>query len=132
VEAFRLDSALEGAPLPFVVWESHRPAPDAAEQERALWHARLRLFARLGAQWIAGLTFLSPDFRQVEDSPVPLQLFLLPVEVPASAFDGAALRDVAAGLFRRVYGIAEGDPLFEESLPPGCRPTLQPAEAASV
>jgi hypothetical protein len=61
---------------------------------------------------------------------VPLQLFLLPVDSPASAFDTAVLRVVAAGLFERVYGRSLGDRLYDQTLPPGCRPVLKPARSA--
>jgi hypothetical protein len=132
VQLFHLDAACEGTPLPFVVWESHRPDPGADERQWALWRARLRLFARVGAYWISGLTFLSPDFQSDDGPPVPLQLFLLPVDTSATDFDAEALRGVAAGLFRRIYHIDKGDPLFDESLPPDCRPLLRPAEEAGA
>jgi hypothetical protein len=75
---------------------------------------------------VAGLTFLAPDFAHRGGAAVPLQLFLLPMEMPAGAFDGPALREVAAGLMRKVYGRREGDPLFDQSLPADCRPSLRP------
>ncbi len=130
ISAMRFDADCAGESLPFVVWESHHPGPDASEQERALWQARLRLFERVGGRWISGLTFLAPDFRRRPGPPVPLQLFLIPVDTPAEAFDADALRGVAAGLYRRVYGIGEGDELFEGSLPPTCRPVLRPIAEA--
>jgi GNAT superfamily N-acetyltransferase len=129
LKVFEVDAVCEGTPLPFVVWESHRPEPDAPTEAWELWRARVRLFERVGARWISGLTFLAPDFERRARSPVPLQLFLIPVEAPVEAFDAAALRKVAAGLYRRVYGRGEGDPLFERTLS-GARPELRPPAEA--
>jgi GNAT superfamily N-acetyltransferase len=125
IKVFRVDAVCEGSPLPFVVWESHRPAPDASAAEWDLWRARLRLFERVGACWVAGLTFLAPDFQQRSGPPVPLQLFLIPADTPREAFDPPALRKVAAGLYRRVYGRHPGDPLFDAALA-GANPELRP------
>jgi GNAT superfamily N-acetyltransferase len=127
----QVDAAGEGVPLPFVVWESHRPEPGDPPEAWALWQARQRLFTRAGAWWIAGLTLLAPNYAQRGGPPVPLQLYLIPVDVLAEAFGPAALREVAAGLLRGVYGIEEGDPLFEGTLPADCQPVLRPpADAA--
>jgi hypothetical protein len=126
----RADAACEGTPLPFVLWESHRPDPDVPPEEKQLWQARLRLFTRAGAAWVSGLTLYSPDFNHRGGSPVPLQLFLMPVDTPAEAFDAAALRQVAAGLLGEVYGRDRGDVLFDRTLPPGCTPQLRPAADA--
>jgi hypothetical protein len=127
---FQVDAGCEGAALPFVIWESRQPEPSAAAAEWDLWRARLRLFDRVGALWAAGLTLWTPNFARRGGDPVPLQLFLLPAETPAEALDAAALRAAAAGLLREVYGRGEGDPLFERSLPPDCRPILRPAAEA--
>jgi hypothetical protein len=126
----QVDACCEGADLPFVVFESHRPGPGAAEEEWALWRARLGLFARAGALWIAGLTFFAPNFARRDGPPVPLQLFLIPVATPSEAFNSAELRNVAAGLLRGVYRRRAGDPLFEKTLPPTCQPVLGPTEDA--
>ncbi len=128
IKLFAVDAACEGSPLPFVVWESHRPAAITAEAW-GLWRARVRLFARVGAWWVSGLTFLAPDFQHRGGSPVPLQLFVIPVETPAEAFDAAALRKVAAGLYQRVYRRRPGDPLFDQTLAT-THPQLRPAEEA--
>jgi len=119
IKVFQVDAACEGTALPFVVWESHRPKPDATVQAWDLWRTRGRLFERVGAWWISGLTFLAPDFQRRGGPPVPLQLFLIPVETPCEEFDAAALRQVATGLYRRVYGRRPGDPLFDETLAAG-------------
>jgi hypothetical protein len=126
VEFLRLDALCEGASFPFVVWESRRPAANAPAESQESWKARLRLFARVGAWWISGLTFLTPNFQRRGGPPVALQLFLLPADTPAEAFDARALREVAAGLLRNVYGRKPGDPLFEQTLPPDCTPVLRP------
>jgi hypothetical protein len=127
VRFLQTDAACEGSDLPFVVWESRMPGPDAAAEVRDAWQARLHLFARVGAWWISRLTLRTPNFQRRGGPPVPLQLFLLPVDRPAEAFDAAALRGVAAGLLRRVYGQEPGDRLYEEALPAGCEPVLRPA-----
>jgi ribosomal protein S18 acetylase RimI-like enzyme len=129
IKVFQVDAACEGSPLPFVVWESNRPKPDAPAQAWDLWRTRVRLFERVGAWWISGLTFLAPDFQRRSGPPVPLQLFLIPVETPREEFDAAALRQVAAGLYRRVYGRHPGDPLFDETLAAG-HLQLRPVEEA--
>jgi GNAT superfamily N-acetyltransferase len=123
----QVDAGCEGVPLPFVLWESRRPEPGAPPAERELWQARLHLFARAGAWWVSGLTLYSPDFHRRGGPPVPLQLFLVPVAMPAEAFDADALRRAAAGLLQEVYGRDQGDPLFDRTLPPGGRPCLRPA-----
>ena len=121
----QVDAECEGADLPFVMWESHRPEASAPEEEWELWRARLRLFARAGAWWVGGLTFYAPNFARRGGPPVPLQLFLIPVGRPAERFDTARLREVAAGLLRDVYRREEGDALFDRTLPPDCRPELR-------
>jgi GNAT superfamily N-acetyltransferase len=129
VQVLKVDALCEGTALPFVVWESHAPGPDATEEERHLWEARLRLFERVGAYWVAGLTFHAPNFARRSEGPVPLQLFLVPMDTPAGRWDPNGLRGVAAGLLRQVYGRDEGDRLFELTLPPDARPTLRPVSA---
>lgn len=127
----QVDAACEGTPLPFVVWESRQPDAEAPAAEWDLWQARLRLFDRAGAHRVAGLTLLSPNFTRPGGPPVPLQLFLIPVDTPAEAFGPEELRRVAAGLLRGVYRRRPGDRLFEGTLPPDCRPTLRRATAES-
>ena len=57
---------------------------------------------------------------------MPLQLFLLPVDTRPEDFDAESLREVAAGLMRRVYRRDEGDPLFRQTFSSFRRPALQP------
>jgi GNAT superfamily N-acetyltransferase len=128
IQAFQEDAGAEGGTLPFVVWESRAPGPNASAEERDIWQARLRLFERVGAWAVAGLTFLAPNFTR-RGPAVPLRLFLVPEDTPPEAFDAGALRNVAAGLLRRVYGRHEGDPLFEQTLASAQRPALQPVSA---
>jgi GNAT superfamily N-acetyltransferase len=132
VRVLQVDACCEGVRLPFLVWESHRPDAGAPAAERDLWRARLRLFEKVGAWWVAGLTFWTPNFARRQGPPVPLQLFLVPVDTPREAFDAAALREVAAGLLREVYGRTEGDLLVEQTLPPDCQPSLQPVSASAA
>jgi GNAT superfamily N-acetyltransferase len=123
----RVDASCAAEALPFVVWESR--APDAAAGDGTHWQARLRLFEKLGAWWISGLTFWAPNFGQSSERAVPLQLFLLPVDQPAEAYDADRLRDVAAGLYRGVYRRQEGDALFEKTLASARQPALQTVAA---
>jgi hypothetical protein len=132
MEALRLDAAFEGVELPFVVWESREPGPVATEEERDLWRARLRLFARVGAWRVDGLTFFAPNFERRGGEPVPLRLFLVPSDRPADAFDATALRAVAAGLLEQVYGRPPNDRLHRVTLPPGCEPVLRPVVAPTL
>ena len=122
----KVDAACEGVPLSFVVWESRRPEPDAPPEAWDLWKVRLRLFERLGAWWISDLPFLAPNFARRQGPPVPLQLFLIPMDKPPEAFTAASLRQVAAGLLREVYGRTPGDSLVDQVLAPGHHPALRP------
>jgi ribosomal protein S18 acetylase RimI-like enzyme len=124
-QAMQADANAAEEPLPFVVWESHRP-----EADEQLWNARVRLFDRVGGYWIEGVNFLAPNFAENEGEPVELQLFLKPMDRPVSAFHEARLLGVVHGLHERVYRIDEGDPLYEGTLEPGCRPKLVPAGKA--
>jgi GNAT superfamily N-acetyltransferase len=130
VRVFQVDAGCEGTPLPFVIWESRRPDAAAPQAERDLWQARLRLFTRAGAGWISGATLQSPDFHHRGGPPVPLQLFLLPVDVPAEKFGAAALRQAALGLLHEVYGRGEDDPLVARTFASGGEPRLLPAAEA--
>ncbi len=130
-----VDAGETGSPLPFVVWESHRPGPAAPPAEWDLWAARTKLFDRAGGLWVEGVDFLSPDFAADDEEaadPVPLQLFLKPLGEPAGAFDADRLRQVVGGLHREVYRNEPGDPLYDRTLPPECRPRLLPAKLAGV
>lgn len=127
-QMFKLLAADAGAidePLPFVVWESRRPGADAPEADWKLWEARVRLFDKVGGQWIDGLELLTPNYADEDAEPVPLQLFVKPGE----RFDAGMLRGVAAGLLERVYRAGPGDPLYDATLA-GPAPRLRPARDA--
>jgi len=127
-----VDAGAEGVALPFVLWESHRPADDAPEAEHELWSARIRLFDKVGAYWIDGIQFQSPNYVDRSGPPVPLELFLVPQHLPASAFDADRLREIIAALHAGVYGNGPGDALFEATLPVHCAPRLRPARDADL
>jgi GNAT superfamily N-acetyltransferase len=131
---FRLlavDAGTEGTGLPFVIWESRRPDPGAPPAALDLWSARLLLFDRVGGRWVEGVDFLSPDFEG-DGPPVPLQLFVKPVDVPAEAFDADRLVEVVRGLQSNVYRMGDDSPLARRGLPSGARPRLRPATAAQL
>jgi hypothetical protein len=129
-----VDAGERGEPLPFVIWESHRPKPDAPPTDWDLWAARTKLFDRVGGHWIEGVEFQSPNFAAEDEAidPVPLQLFLKPMTEPVSAFDSDRLKQIVTGLHREVYRYEPGDTLYDLTLPPGCQPRLRPAKLAGV
>src|SRR5262249_21189770 len=132
-QMFRVLAADAGAIdefLPFVAWESHRPDPGAPETDWKLWDARVRLFDRVGGMWIYGLELMTPNCSTEDGPDVPLQLFIKPMDVSASAFDSDRLRGVAAGLLERVYKIRSDDPLYAATLQTGLEPRLRPAKDA--
>ena len=135
-KVLRVASGELGESLPFVIWESHRPDPTAPAADWDNWTARTRLFDRVGGLWVDGVDFLSPNFSFDEEAddapPVPLQLFIKPLDVPESAFTPERLREVVGGLHQQVYHNEPGSPLFDRTLPPGCEPRLRPAKAAGV
>ncbi len=131
-----VDAGETGEPLPFVLWESHRPKADAPASEWDLWAARTKLFDRVGGQWVEGLDFYAPNFAADEDDetapPVPLQLFIKPISETPAAFDAERLKHVASGLHREVYRNEPGDTLYNLTLPTDCQPRLMPAKLAGV
>lgn len=130
---FRLmaaDAASTAESLPFVVWESHKPGPKGTDADWKLWDARVNLFDRVGGLWIDGIELQTPNYTDPEGPPVPLELFLRPMEVPASEFDAVRLQAVAAGLLEQIYKTQPGDRLYDRTLPPGIQPRLRPAREA--
>jgi GNAT superfamily N-acetyltransferase len=120
---FRLidSAAIESAiPLPFIIWESHRPA------DPSLWAARLRVFDKVGGMWIRGAELLTPNYMRDEAPPVRLQLFLRPWDDPATAFDADRLRNAADGLYDQIYRIPPDDPLRHNPLEGMVNPRLVP------
>jgi hypothetical protein len=135
-KVLRVDAGELGESLPFVIWESHRPDPTAPASDWENWTARTRLFDRVGGLWVDGVDFLSPNFASDEEAddapPVPLQLFIKPLDAPESSFTPERLREIVGGLHREVYHNAPGSPMYDRTLPPGCEPQLRPARAAGV
>ncbi len=129
-----VDAGELGAPLPFVIWESHKPGPTAPASEWDIWAARTKLFDRAGGLWVEGVDFLSPNFASDDEvaEPVPLQLFLKPMSEPATAFDSDRLKQVIGGLQREVYRNEPGSPLYDATLPVDCQPRLRPAKLAGL
>lgn len=119
------DAGVTDEPLPFVVWESHRPGLGASNADLALWDARTRLFDRVGGAWIDGLELMTPNYGADEGDPVPLQLFVKPVDRLASSFDPADLRGIATGLLERVYKLSPEDRLVQAVA--ATDPRLRPA-----
>lgn len=110
--------------LPFVIWESHRPAdPD-------LWRARLRLFDRVGGRWLRGVRMLTPNYMQPDGAPVSLHLFLRPWDESESSFGADRLRAVMTGLYEQIYRIPPDDPLHRDSLANAVNPRLVSAVEA--
>lgn len=130
-ERVRADATAAGEPLPFVVWESYRPTADEPPAAHDVWAARLRLFDKVGGLWVKGVEFLTPDYAGGAD-PVPLQLFVKPVDRPAAAFTAERLWGVVEGLYERVYRIDPGDPLFDRTVTPDARPALAPCREAGA
>lgn len=130
-ERVRADATAAGESLPFVVWESYRPTPDEPPAAHDIWAARLRLFEKVGGLWVKGVELLTPDFAGGTD-PVPLQLFVKPVDRPAASFTAERLWGVVEGLYERVYRIDPGDPLFDRTVTPAARPALASCREAGA
>ena len=125
-----VDAAANDEPLPFVIWESCPPEADDTPEAHAIWAARTRLFHKAGGCWIDGVTLPSPNWLDDSAPPVPLQLFLAPVDTPRERFDSPAVRAAVAGLLERIYKAEPGDPEYDGTLTPGCHPRLRPAVTA--
>jgi GNAT superfamily N-acetyltransferase len=121
-----IDSAarISAVPLPFVIWESHKP------DDPALWAARLRVFDKAGGLWIRGVEMLTPNYMRPEAGPVRLRLFLRPWADPATAFDADRLRAAVNGLYEEVYHIPPDDPLRRDTLDGMVNPRLVPTVEA--
>lgn len=124
------DAGASDEPLPFVVWESHKPGPDAPEADWNLWDARVRLFEKAGGLWADGVELFTPNYADPDGPPVPLQLFVRPVDKPAAAYTPADLTALAAGLLERVYRSGPGEPLYDRTVAPAKKPRLRPAKDA--
>lgn len=132
-QMFKLLAADAGAsdePLPFVVWESRKPTATSSATDGKLWEARVKLFDRVGGFWIDGLELQTPNYGDPSGSPLPMQLFVAPIDKPVNAFTEADLRALAAGLLERIYRMAPSDPLMLRTLTPDCHPRFRPAREA--
>jgi hypothetical protein len=128
-----VDAGETGSPLPFVIWESHKPEAHALSTDWDMWTARTRLFDRVGGLWVEGVDFQAPNMEDDEDSgvtSVPMQLFLKPMAETANSFNADRLKQVVAGLHREVYRNEPGDTLFDLTLPPDSQPRLRAAKMA--
>ena len=131
-----VDAGELGAPLPFVIWESHRPKPGRPHSGLGLvggadeaLRPRRRAMDRGRGLPVAELR---ERRRRGDVEPVPLQLFVKPIAEPAGAFDAERLKQVVAGLHREVYHNGPGDELHDRTLPPDCQPRLRPAKLAGL
>lgn len=124
--ALRADAGAADEPLPFVVWESKQPAPDAPPADHALWSARLKLFGRAGGYLVDGIDLYTPNYDRVDAPPVMLKLFVKPVEYGVKAMTPARLHEVAAGLLDRVYRLPLADPFVQATLATAADPRLRP------
>ena len=124
------DAGALDEPLPFVVWESKRPAADDPEADWRLWEARVKLFDRAGGLWLDGLDLFTPNYGPAdggdEGEPVVLQLFVKPVDRAAVGFTPDYLCGIAAGLLERIYRMRPGDPLHARTMA-SATPRLRPA-----
>jgi GNAT superfamily N-acetyltransferase len=131
IDVLRRDAHGIGESLPFVIWDSHRPAPSDPPEAWSNWLARLRLFEKVGGRWIAGANFAAPNYADPDGQPVPLELFLIPVDETEAAFDDRRLRGVVEGLRRRVYRMDESDEPFRRAMAAPRPLALRPAGEAT-
>ncbi|MBO0698222.1 MAG: GNAT family N-acetyltransferase, partial [Zavarzinella sp.] len=115
---------ISAIPLPFIIWESHRP------DNAALWAARLRVFDKVGGLWVRGIELHTPNFMRDDAPPVRLQIFLRPTDEPAGAFDAERLRRAVLGLYDQIYRIDPDDPLYQATESGAVNPRLVPAVEA--
>lgn len=121
-----IDSAarISAIPLPFILWESHRP------DDPALWAARLRLFGKVGGLWARGIELHTPNYMRPNSPPVVLNVFLRPWGDPTESFDADRLRGVVRGLYEQVYHIEPDDPLHRATMASAVNPRLVPTVEA--
>jgi GNAT superfamily N-acetyltransferase len=125
-EAFRRDADRLVEPLPFALWESDPPTADDGDEAQINWRARLRLFERVGALWVAWVDFRVPNYMDDAAPATKLELFLRPFDTPAEQFKDAELRRVVGELYRRVYNQGPGDELYEQAFAPDRELLLRP------
>ena len=125
-EAFRRDADRLVEPLPFAIWESEPATPKDSDEVQINWQARLRLFERVGALWVAGVDFRVPNYMDDAAPPTKLELFLRPFDTPATQFTDAELRRAVGELYQRVYNHGPGDELYEQAFAPDRELLLRP------
>jgi GNAT superfamily N-acetyltransferase len=130
IQHLQVDAACAGVSLPFVLWESRRPEPGAPPREWDNWRARVALFEGVGARQVQGIEFRVPNFAAPGTPPIPMQLFLLPVDKPAADFDADALWEVAVGLRESVYAPTEDKQ--DAAAMTSCGPVLLPGVPPSL
>ena len=108
-----VDAGELGEPLPFVIWESHRPDGRRARERLGAVDGTDAScsIASAGSGWRAWTSCrrTSRPTRRTMPPPVPLQLFIKPMDEPEGAFDAERLKQVVAGLHREVYHNEPGD-----------------------
>jgi len=115
---------LSAVPLPFIIWESHRPV------DSGLWAARLRVFDKVGGLWARGIELHTPNYMRADAPPVRLQIFLRPGDEPAESLRGERLREAVLGLYDQIYRITPDDPLYQATVAGTVNPRLVPAVEA--
>ncbi|MGL6074688.1 MAG: GNAT family N-acetyltransferase [Fimbriiglobus sp.] len=110
------DAGSADEPMPFVVWESKKPADTASAEDWQLWEARTRLFTRAGGLWLEGIELYTPNYASNPGEPVKLQLFVKPIDRSLEGFDPEYLREIAKGLLERVYCMHADDPLYQRTM----------------
>jgi hypothetical protein len=88
------------------------------------------LFDRVGGLWIDGVELQTPNFADEKAPTVPLQLFMRPIDKPASHYTTKDLADIAAGLLDRIYRVKPGDAIYDATMRSCRKPRLRPAKDA--
>lgn len=123
------DAGAIDEPLPFAMWESKKPTAHAPDTDWKLWDARLKLFDRAGALWVDGLELLTPNYSESGDQPVPLQLFVKPIDTHMNSFTAEKLIAIATGLLERVYRMQPSE--VTASINMRTEPRLRPCKDAA-
>lgn len=124
------DASGTGEELPFIVWESRPPVAND-ENGGAAWRSRLRLFERVGAKWIGGVSFHAVSYTSDNDTPIPLQLFVLPGPGKSDELASQeALIQIITGLGQEVYQLKRTHPFMLQTLPTGVKLELRPVGEA--
>lgn len=110
VRRLRRTAYAHGYDMPVLLWDSRPPSPREGVEARLNWESRLHLFKKIGAKWIEGVQFNSPNYTNPLSGDVPLEFFLKPVDASPDEFTSGRLRRVVRGLLRRIYRLdLDGD-----------------------